>query len=92
MFEGSDVTASRPFNHQQGPRRRVCVGNLSDWCTEGWRSPAEGWRAVGDFGVAIRPARLGVMGLLDQLTLFSQVLQEEELSNAMCSLMKFAFF
>lgn len=32
------------------------------------------------------------MGLLDQLTLFSQVLQEEEFWNVMCSLMKIAFF
>ena len=34
----------------------------------------------------------GVMGLLDYLTLFRQVLQEDELSKAMCSFVKIASF
>lgn len=52
----------------------------------------QGWWAGGDFGDAMRLAGLVGTGLLDQPTHCSQVLQEEELSDALCSLMKMAFF
>lgn len=54
--------------------------------------PGQSWWAGGGFGGAIRLAGLVQTGLLDQPTHFSQVLQEEELSDALCSLMKMAFF
>lgn len=54
---------------------------------KGDAAPWRAWGAVGDFGVAIK-----VTGLLDQPTLFSWISQEEELSSAMGSLMKTAFF